>query len=249
VPSAVYPSLQTFLVILPLSSQPILVHPRSLIIAMLKILRRLSSFTYPRLDRPWSDDATSNAPTIGRKRKMSDEDEDVQGSESTRKRRAQLEHHDTSELGELGFKSSKGNGTDTGVKEVTGGVKVVELEDEKQASRLDDASGPAIEEAPETLDGESSVTVPLDPAHAPHDDDCPSQDVTATDDEVPAGQSEATAEAPSNDAPEVEAPRSTDVEGPPPTQEEEEGTPSDTIPEAESEETAVVGESVEPSRD
>jgi hypothetical protein len=180
---------------------------------------------------------------------MSDEDEDVQGSESTRKRRVQLEHHDTSELDELGFKSSKGNGTDTGAKEVTRGVKVVELEDEKQASRSNDARGRAIKEAPETLNGESSVTAPLDPAHAQHNDDCPSQDVTATDDGVPAGQSEATAEAPSNDAPEVEAPTSTDVEGPSPTQEEEEETPSDTIPEAKSEEAAVVGESVEPGRD
>jgi hypothetical protein len=193
--------------------------------------------------------ATSNAPTIGRKRKLSDEDEDVQESGSTRKRRGQLEHQDTSELGELGVKGSE---TDPSVKEVTRGVKVVELEDEKQGIHTDDARGSAIEEASETIDGESSVTVPLDLAHAPHNDDLPSQDVTATDDEAPAGQSEAIAEAPpSDDPPGVEAPTSTDTGGPPPslTREEKEEAPSDTIPEARSKETADVGESAEPSRD
>jgi hypothetical protein len=187
--------------------------------------------------------ATSNAPTIGRKRKLSDEDEDVQESGSTRKRRGQLEHQDASELGELG---AKGRETDPGVKEVTRGVKVVELEDEKQGIRTDDARGSAIEEASETVDGESSVTVPLDPAHAPHHDD---QDVTATDDEVPAGQSEAIAEAsPSGDEPGVEAPTSTDTEGPPSSlaREEKEEAPSDTIPEAGSKESAEVGETAEP---
>lgn len=191
--------------------------------------------------------ATSNAPTIGRKRKLSDEDEDVQESGSTRKRRGQLEHQDTSELGELGVKGSE---TDTGVKEVTRGVKVVELEDDKQGIRTDDASarGSTIEEASETVDG---VTVPLDPAHAPHNDDLPSQDVTATDDEAPAGQSEAVAEAQSDDPPGEEAPTSTDTEGPPPspTRGEEEEAPLDTTPEARSKETADVGESAEPSRD
>ena len=191
--------------------------------------------------------ATSNAPTIGRKRKLSDEDEDAQESGSTRKRRGQLEHKDTSELGELGVKGSE---TDPGVKEVTRGVKVVELEGEKQGIRTDDARGSPVEEASETVDdGESSVTVPLDPAHAPHNDDLPSQDqdVTATDDEAPAGQSEAIAEAPSDDPLGVEAPTSTDTGGPPssPTREEKEEAPLDTTPEARSKETADadVGES------
>jgi len=213
---------------------------------MFKILRRISSFTYPRLDRPWSDDATSNAPTIGRKRKMSDEDGDMQESGSTRKRRGQLEHQDTSELGELGVKGSE---ADPGVKEVTRGAKVVELEDGKQGSRTDDARGSAIEDASETVDGESSVTASLDPAHAPHNDDHPSQDVTATDDEAPAGEVETIAEAPSNDPSEVKASTSTDAGEPSLTQEEKEEALPDTTPEAKSKENADVGESVEPSRD
>ncbi|KAI0299429.1 hypothetical protein B0F90DRAFT_1620233, partial [Multifurca ochricompacta] len=93
---------------------------------MLKLLRRISSSIYPRSDRPWSDDATSNAPTIGRKRRMSDDDDDVQDAGSSRKRRGQLERQDTSDLSELGIKASE---ADPGVKEVTRGVKEVELED------------------------------------------------------------------------------------------------------------------------
>jgi len=188
--------------------------------------------------------ATSNAPTIGRKRKINDEDEDMQESGSTRKRRGQLESQDTSELGELGVKGSKGGDTDPGVKEVTRGVKVVELED-KEESRADDGKG-IIEEASETVDGESSVTTPLDPAHAPQNDDDPSQDVTAADDEAPASQSEVIVGASSNNPPEVDASTSTHIGGPL-TQEEKEEAPSDTTPEATSEEIADVGESVEPS--
>ncbi|KAH9988090.1 hypothetical protein BJV74DRAFT_469380 [Russula compacta] len=180
---------------------------------MFKILRRISSSIYPRPDRPWSDDATSTAPTIGRKRKMNDEDEDTQGSGSSRKRRGELERQDTSELGELrvGVKGNKGSETDPGVKEVTQGVKEVELEDKKEGGRTDDADGTA-QEASKTVDGESNDAAPLDPADAPQNDDGPSQAVTVTDEKkVPAGQSEATDEAPSNDPSEVEAPTSTDV--------------------------------------
>lgn len=160
--------------------------------------------------------ATSTAPTIGRKRKINDEDEDTQGSGSSRKRRGELERQDTSELGELGVgvKGNKGSETDPGVKEVTQGVKEVELEDKKEGGRTDDADD-TVQEASKTVDGESNDAAPLNPAHAPQNDDGPSQVVTVIDDKwVPAGQSEAideAYEAPSNDPSEVEAPTSTDV--------------------------------------
>jgi hypothetical protein len=156
--------------------------------------------------------ATSNAPSIGRKRRMNDEDADEQETGSSRKRRGQVERQDTSssELGELGVKEAKASEVDPDVKQVTRGVKEVELDDKKEESRTDDGEGGVSEQAPKVLDGESSVAAPLDPKQ--HDDD-PSQDATATDDkaEVPADQSEATtAEAPSNDPPEVDAPTSKD---------------------------------------
>jgi len=171
---------------------------------------------------------------------MNDEDADEQEAGSTRKRRGQLERQDTSELGELGVKGSE---VDPGVKQVTRGVKEVELEDKKEGSGTDDGEG-VREEATKTTDGESSVAAPLDPAHATKNEDGPSQDVAVTDDEVPAGQSEAIAEAPSNDPPEVEAPTSDSTERPPQGEEKE---PSDIAPGAGSDEVADARGSVESS--
>ena len=156
--------------------------------------------------------ATSNAPSIGRKRRMNDEDADEQEMGSSRKRRGQLERQDksSSELGELGVKEVRDSEADRGVKQVTRGVKEVGLEDKKEECRTDD--GKDANEASKAIDGESSDAAPLDPTHATpkQDDDDPSQGVAVTDDESPADQSEAIAETPSNDPPEVDAPTSTD---------------------------------------
>ena len=176
---------------------------------------------------------------------MNDEDADEEAG-STRKRRGQLERQESSELGELGVKEVKGSEADSGVKQVTRGVKEVELEDKKEGSSADDGKPKGVsEEASKTIDGESSVAAPLGPAQATQNVDGPSQDVTATDDEVSAGQSEATAEAeaPSNDPPEVETSTSTDIREPPVEGEEKELL--DSTPGARSEEVADARESVE----
>ncbi len=191
--------------------------------------------------------ATSNAPSIGRKRRMNDEDSDGQEMGSTRKRRGQVERQDTSssELGELGVKEVKGSEVDPGVKQVTRGVKEVELEDKKEESHTDDGKGVS-EEASKALEGKSGIAAPLDPTHATQNDDDPSQAVTVTDDKVPAGQSEAIAEAPSNDPPEVEAPTSTTDSRVPSSQDEEKEI-SDTTSGTGSDEVADTRVSVEPS--
>lgn len=188
--------------------------------------------------------ATSNAPSIGRKRRMNDDDADEEAG-STRKRRGQLERQESSELGELGVKEVKGSEADSGVKQVTRGVKEVELEDKKEGSSTNDGKPESVdEEASKAKDGESGVAAPLGPAHATQNVDGPSQDVTATDDEAPAGQSEAIAEAPSNDPPEVEAPTSSDIREPPIEGEEEEKELLDSTPGARSEEVSDTRESV-----
>lgn len=177
---------------------------------------------------------------------MNDEDADEEAG-STRKRRGQLERQESSELGELGVKEVKGSEADSGVKQVTRGVKEVELEDKKEGSSADDGKPEGVsEEASKTIDGESSVAAPLGPAQATQNVDGPSQDVTATDDEVSAGQSEATAEAPSNDPPEVETSTSTDIRDirEPPVEGEEKEL-LDSTPGARSEEVADARESVE----
>jgi hypothetical protein len=181
---------------------------------------------------------------------MNDEDADEQEMGSTRKRRGQLERQDTSsgELGELGVKEVRGSEVDPGVKQVTRGVKEVELEDKKEESRTDDGKDVS-EEVSKATDGESSVAAPLDPTHATptQTDDDPSQGATVTDDKdkVPAGQSEAITEAPSNDQPEVEAPTSTDSKVP--SSQDEEKEILDTTPEAGSDEVGDTRESVESS--
>jgi hypothetical protein len=180
---------------------------------------------------------------------MNDEDADEQEMGSSRKRRGQLERQDTSssELGELGVKEAKGSEVDPGVKQVTRGVKEVELEDKKEESRTDDGKDVS-EEASKAIDGESSVAAaPLDATHATptQNDDDPSQGATVTDDKVPAGQSEAIAEAPSNDLNEVDAPTSADSKVP--SAQDEEKETLDTTPEAESDEVGDTRESVESS--
>lgn len=236
---------------------------------MFKVLRRISSSIYPRPDRPWSDDgvsrtfslsiittsheeptATSNAPSIGRKRRMDDEDADEQEMGSTRKRRGQVERQDTSssELGELGVKEVKGGEADPGVKQVTRGVKEVELEDKKEESRTDDGKNGVSEETSKVIDGESSAAAPLDPTHATptQNGDDPSQGATVTVDKVPAGQSEAITESPSNDPTEVDAPTSADSKLP--SSQDEENV-SDSTPGAGTDEVGDTRKSAESSPD
>lgn len=169
---------------------------------------------------------------------MNDEDADEQETGSSRKRRGHLERQDTSssELGELGVKEVKGSEVDPDVKQVTRGVKKVELEDKKEDSRTDDGKGVSdSEEASKVIDGKSSVAAPLDPTQ--HDDDS-SQDATVTDDKV-------AAEAPSKDSPEVDAPTSNDSKVP--SSQDDEKEISDTTPGAGSDEVGDTSESVESS--
>jgi hypothetical protein len=110
-------------------------------------------------------------------------------------------------LGELRVKGSE---TDPGVKDVTRGVKKVELEDKGETSSADEDEGTA-EEGSELAEGESSVALPLDPAQVPQKDDGLSQDATVVDDKTPVDQSETIAESCSDDPIEAEAPKSADV--------------------------------------
>lgn len=133
---------------------------------MYKLLRRISSSFFPRPDRPWEDDgehaltlissrvqilkrhvepATSNAPQIGKKRRMSDEDEDMPPSGSIKKSRTGLLPVDGDAV-EEGASSQETDATTEDVKEVTKGVRDVELEEGKKTSH-DDEPAPAEEAA------------------------------------------------------------------------------------------------------
>lgn len=104
---------------------------------MFKFIRRVSTSFLPRPDRPWRDDATSNAPTIGRKRCFSFVEDDDDGSASTSVKK--LRGDSTQAEGStppIPADSDKKEGED--VKSVTQGVKDVELDEKK----LDSPCGP-----------------------------------------------------------------------------------------------------------
>ncbi|KAG6335168.1 hypothetical protein ID866_3912, partial [Astraeus odoratus] len=106
---------------------------------MFKFLRRVSTSFLPRPDRPWHEDATSTAPTIGRKRRFSITD-DQEGDEF-----GSLGKKARTELVQLGgtdaLPSGSGGGPVEGeeVKTVTKGVKDVDVEDNR------DDSNPAVQ--------------------------------------------------------------------------------------------------------
>ncbi|KAI6041521.1 hypothetical protein EDC04DRAFT_3059712 [Pisolithus marmoratus] len=103
---------------------------------MFKFLRRVSTSFLPGPDRPWREDATSNAPTIGRKRRFSitdhDEEEEFGSIRGKKPRTAAMQLDGVEAL----TKDSKEGQTDgEGVKSVTQGVKQVDLEDTRDQAR------------------------------------------------------------------------------------------------------------------
>ncbi|EMD37003.1 hypothetical protein CERSUDRAFT_114904 [Gelatoporia subvermispora B] len=95
---------------------------------MYKLIRRISNSFFPRPDRPWNEDATSNAPQIGRKRRLSEDDRDDDMSGAAKKHRG--DSVETSDDATQRGSSPIPPGKDTEeVKEVTQGVREVELDD------------------------------------------------------------------------------------------------------------------------
>ncbi|KAH7928378.1 hypothetical protein BV22DRAFT_1192926 [Leucogyrophana mollusca] len=101
---------------------------------MFKFIRRVSTSLLPRPDRPWRDDATSNAPTIGRKRRFSltdRDDEDEPASSGAKRAKGESMEVENASLSAEESASQK-EGED--VKSVTRGVEEVELDDSKKDS-------------------------------------------------------------------------------------------------------------------
>ncbi|TBU63576.1 hypothetical protein BD310DRAFT_945116 [Dichomitus squalens] len=97
--------------------------------AMYKLIRRISSGFFPRPDRPWSEDATSTAPQIGRKRRLStpEPEEEREQTPVSKKHRAESEA-DVTPAPATPEEQPQEKETEE-VKEVTKGVKEVELEE------------------------------------------------------------------------------------------------------------------------
>ncbi|KAG1737516.1 uncharacterized protein EDB91DRAFT_1249641 [Suillus paluster] len=106
---------------------------------MFQFIRRVSTSFLPRPDRPWRDDATSNAPTIGRKRRFSfvEDDDDDSTSTGIKKLRGDSVQAEGSAPPIAAVPDQK-EGED--VKSVTQGVEDVELEDKNK--KVDTSPGP-----------------------------------------------------------------------------------------------------------
>ncbi|KIM92235.1 hypothetical protein PILCRDRAFT_810268 [Piloderma croceum F 1598] len=126
------------------------------------LVRRISGSILPRSDRPWSEDATSNAPTIGRKRRLSTPGEDEE-EENTAKRAK-------GEDGTLTRNESPSQpvalvNETAEVKEVTQGVDDVELEEGKpETVPLPASPPPEAQDLEAAKDGKMAAS----PTKSPH---------------------------------------------------------------------------------
>ncbi|KAJ7164942.1 hypothetical protein C8R46DRAFT_1097672 [Mycena filopes] len=129
---------------------------------MFSLIRRFSGSVIPRPDRPWADDPTSNAPRVGHKRRMADEDRDEDDEEQARQKKVRGATDEA--LPDATRESSSTplpQAPETaGVKEVTQGVKEVELETKPQAVP---ESVPLPEEKAGELDADASSTASTPP--------------------------------------------------------------------------------------
>ncbi|KAJ7507242.1 hypothetical protein B0H11DRAFT_196281 [Mycena galericulata] len=136
---------------------------------MFSLIRRFSGSVIPRPDRPWEEDPTSNAPHVGRKRRMADEDRDEDDDEQARlkkSRGAASEAQPDAQPARDSSSTPLPQAKETeGVKEVTEGVKEVELEEKPQAAAIPE-SVPLPEEKAGELDAESSSTASTPPPAA-----------------------------------------------------------------------------------
>ncbi|KAJ3880453.1 hypothetical protein F5051DRAFT_399784 [Lentinula edodes] len=114
---------------------------------MFGLFRRISNSVLPRPDRPWDDDATSNAPKVGRKRRLSSTERDL-AEDKEEQSRSKKHRGDTPQTSlesptvATSVEEETGNTSQVdleGVKEVTEGVKEVDLEDKQTAEHSDEA--------------------------------------------------------------------------------------------------------------
>ncbi|KAJ6591068.1 hypothetical protein DFH09DRAFT_192787 [Mycena vulgaris] len=128
---------------------------------MFSLIRRFSGSVIPRPDRPWEEDPTSNAPHVGRKRRMADEDRDDDDEEQSRLKKVRAAASDVQpdacESSSTPLSSAKESAA---VKEVTQGVKEVDLEEKPLALP---ETVPLPEETAGELDGEVSSTASTPP--------------------------------------------------------------------------------------
>ncbi|KAJ6449706.1 hypothetical protein C8R47DRAFT_1171449 [Mycena vitilis] len=142
---------------------------------MFSLIRRFSGSVVPRPDRPWPEDPTSNAPRVGAKRRMADEDRDEDDEQARLKKVRGATAESQGDAGE-GSSTPLPQANETpDVKEVTAGVKEVELGEKPQAVP---ESIPLPEEKAGELESDASSTASTpppagEPSDAPDDGHSP----------------------------------------------------------------------------
>ncbi|KAL0563286.1 hypothetical protein V5O48_018787 [Marasmius crinis-equi] len=127
---------------------------------MFGLIRRISGSVIPRPDRPWEEDATSNAPKIGRKRRRSSTEQDAAVAESSSKR----VRGDTPAAQDEASTSMAPAADTEGMKEVTKGVKEVELEDKDKNAQEEKVDAESEKVQPESVPLPDEVVGELDSA-------------------------------------------------------------------------------------
>ncbi|KAF9530550.1 hypothetical protein CPB83DRAFT_734560, partial [Crepidotus variabilis] len=115
---------------------------------MFGLIRRISHGVIPRPDRPWEEDPTSNAPQRNRKRRLSSPERGEVDEEQSEKKKVRAESSTPSMADtEATFLTPVPQTENSEVKEVTQGVKEVDLDD-KEAQYSDSAETTAPESVP-----------------------------------------------------------------------------------------------------
>jgi len=135
---------------------------------MFKLIRRISSSVFPLNDRPWADDATSTAPTIGTKRRLSSVDMDLDTPVGSLSKKSRKDKDADASDGEEPTSSpvtssplpSKSSPPSEDVKEVTTGVKEIELD---QTPNVPPSDPSEVVEVPATPATETSVGADEEP--------------------------------------------------------------------------------------
>ncbi|KAG9313796.1 hypothetical protein JVU11DRAFT_6156 [Chiua virens] len=145
---------------------------------MFQFIRRVTVSLLPRPDRPWREDATSHAPTIGRKRTHSAANHDDESASTAKRMKTDLVRPETESDSASEGENPKADGNieQKDVKEVTKGVKEVDLEDKDEAEDVSSTRPdcvPLPDSPSGSLEPESNSPEPVEEAE---DQDCVDDD-------------------------------------------------------------------------
>ncbi|EIN14478.1 hypothetical protein PUNSTDRAFT_49261 [Punctularia strigosozonata HHB-11173 SS5] len=157
---------------------------------MFNLIRRISGSVLPRPDRSWNDDPTSNAPATGRKRRLSTSERDEDAQFASKRSRGGpptvVEEADAAreESPRPTLSETEDAKTEEEVKEVTTGVKHVEIAEAEPKSDEADEEGLASQAATGPSESQAAIAAAPEADVAKEDvkEKTPAVEQKATDD-------------------------------------------------------------------